>query len=62
MALAHSRRPSMACLCVPHADRPAVGRAKAMSPGVHRESQWGTVLKTVPTQAANTACLSADRL
>ncbi|MEA2108263.1 MAG: hypothetical protein U9P07_02425 [Pseudomonadota bacterium] len=25
MALAHSRRPSMACLCVPHADRPASG-------------------------------------
>ncbi|MEA2109673.1 MAG: hypothetical protein U9P07_09675 [Pseudomonadota bacterium] len=23
MALAHSCRPSMACLCVPHADRPA---------------------------------------
>ncbi|MEA2109993.1 MAG: hypothetical protein U9P07_11295 [Pseudomonadota bacterium] len=33
MALAHSRRPSMACLCVPHADRPACGdTAKAMSP------------------------------
>ncbi|MEA2107946.1 MAG: hypothetical protein U9P07_00810 [Pseudomonadota bacterium] len=33
IALAHSRRPSMACLCVPHADRPACGdTAKAMSP------------------------------
>ncbi|MEA2109178.1 MAG: hypothetical protein U9P07_07140 [Pseudomonadota bacterium] len=40
MALAHSRRPSMACLCVPHADRPTCGdTAKAMSPGVRRESQ-----------------------
>ncbi|MEA2108129.1 MAG: hypothetical protein U9P07_01750 [Pseudomonadota bacterium] len=26
-----------------------------MSPIVRRESQWGTVLKTVPNQAANTA-------
>ncbi|MEA2108208.1 MAG: hypothetical protein U9P07_02150 [Pseudomonadota bacterium] len=53
MALAHSRRPSMACLCVPHADRPACeDTAKAMSPIVRRESQCGTVLKTVPTQAA----------
>ncbi|MEA2109200.1 MAG: hypothetical protein U9P07_07255 [Pseudomonadota bacterium] len=33
MALAHSRLPSMACLCVPHADKPASGdTAKAMSP------------------------------
>ncbi|MEA2108150.1 MAG: hypothetical protein U9P07_01855 [Pseudomonadota bacterium] len=57
MALAHSRRPSMACLCVPHADRPAMGdTAKAMSPGVRRESP------RVIRSAANTACLSADRL
>ncbi|MEA2109947.1 MAG: hypothetical protein U9P07_11065 [Pseudomonadota bacterium] len=56
MALAHSRWPSMACLCVPHADRPVVGRAKAMSPIVRRES------RRVIRSAANTACLSADRL
>ncbi|MEA2108915.1 MAG: hypothetical protein U9P07_05800 [Pseudomonadota bacterium] len=42
MALAHSRRPSMAGFR-----------------GVRRESQWGTVLKTVPTQAANTAISQA---
>ncbi|MEA2109418.1 MAG: hypothetical protein U9P07_08380 [Pseudomonadota bacterium] len=46
MALAHSRRPSM-----------AMGdTAKAMSPGVRRESH------RVIRSAANTACLSADRL
>ncbi|MEA2108812.1 MAG: hypothetical protein U9P07_05270 [Pseudomonadota bacterium] len=57
MALAHSRQPSMACLCVPHADRPACeDTAKAMSPIVRRESR--RVIRT----AANTACLSADRL
>ncbi|MEA2109462.1 MAG: hypothetical protein U9P07_08600 [Pseudomonadota bacterium] len=35
-----------------------VRRAKAMSPIIHRESQCGTVLKTVPTQA-NTAMSQA---
>ncbi|MEA2109714.1 MAG: hypothetical protein U9P07_09880 [Pseudomonadota bacterium] len=50
MALAHSRRPSMACLCVPHADRPACeDTAKAMSPIVRRESH------RVIRSAANTA-------
>ncbi|MEA2110324.1 MAG: hypothetical protein U9P07_13010 [Pseudomonadota bacterium] len=38
-----------------HGSRWLVGRAKAMSPGVRRESQW-------IRSAANTACLSADRL
>ncbi|MEA2110268.1 MAG: hypothetical protein U9P07_12720 [Pseudomonadota bacterium] len=42
MALAHSRRPSMAGFR-----------------GVRRESQWGTVFKTVPTQAANAAMSQA---
>ncbi|MEA2110218.1 MAG: hypothetical protein U9P07_12470 [Pseudomonadota bacterium] len=38
------------------------GALKQCTKGVRRESQWGTVLKTVPNQVANTACLSADRL
>ncbi|MEA2109276.1 MAG: hypothetical protein U9P07_07645 [Pseudomonadota bacterium] len=53
MAHAHSRRPSMACLCVPHADRPACeDTAKAMSPIVRRESpSWRLVWRPKPLRA-----------